>query len=39
MLFSCFLIKNERDHINRVSSSGGNQESHGLENVSMHSRL
>lgn len=35
MLFSCFLIKNEQDHINRGFSSGGNQESRGLENMSL----
>lgn len=35
MLFSCFLIKNERDRINEGSIRGGNQELRGLENMSL----
>lgn len=30
ILFLCFLIKNERDHIDEGSSHGGNEELHGL---------
>jgi len=36
MIFSFFLIKNEKDHISGDFSSGGNEESRGLENTSLY---